>query len=69
MIWRVATRIGTTTLEVIDPEDWNANLLAYQQAYEGVCEFSTEQEADKFAKAKVEQALALEKAAKITKRR
>ena len=69
MTWRVATKVGTATLEVIDPADWNAYSPTHRDGYERVTEFDTEQEADKFAKAQVEQALALSRATNAKKRR
>jgi hypothetical protein len=69
MTWRVATKVGTATLEVIDPVDWNAYSPTHRESYERVTEFDTEQEADKFAKAQVEQAIALLRATNANKRR
>jgi hypothetical protein len=59
MTWRVATQPGKTAQEVIDPEDWNAFTTEQQQAYEAVSEFKTEQEAEKFGKAQVAAANAI----------
>ena len=69
MTWRVATKVGTATFEVIDPVDWNAYSPTHREGYERVTEFDTEQEADKFAKAQVEQAMVLLKATKANRRR
>jgi len=44
--------------EVIDPEDWDSFSAERQLTYQSVNEFSTEQEADKFGKARVEAAKA-----------
>ena len=62
MTWRVATRPGKPGMlgqEVIDPEDWDGFTTEQQAAYQSVCEFRTEQEADKFVTAQVEAAKAL----------
>ena len=59
MAWRVTTRPGTATLEVIDPEDWNRFSVERQNSYESVSLFNTEQEADKFATGQVEAAKAV----------
>lgn len=58
MRWRVVTRPGKGTLEIIDPVDWNKFTLEKQNAYQAVMEFTTEQEADKFGKTQVEAAKA-----------
>ena len=54
MAWRVTTRPGTATLEVIDPEDWNGFSTEKQNSYGPVTLFPTEQEADKFATGQVD---------------
>ena len=59
MTWRVATRPGKATLEVIDPDDWDAISNEQQQTYQLVNEFPTEQEADKFAVGQLIRALAV----------
>jgi hypothetical protein len=69
MTWRVATKVGTATLEVIDPADWNAYTPTHREGYELVTEFDTEQEADKFAMAQVARALAVLRATNANKRR
>jgi len=58
MTWRVATRPKTALLEVIDPTEWDNFTEAQQNTYESVSLFSSEQEADKFAAAKVDAAKA-----------
>jgi len=62
MNWRVAIRPGKpghVAQEVIDPEDWHAFGPTQQLAYESVNEFVTEQEAEKFAKTKNQEASAI----------
>jgi hypothetical protein len=62
MNWRVAIRPGKpghVAQEVIDPEDWLTFSLAQQLTYESVNEFVTEQEAEKFAKTKTQEASAI----------
>jgi hypothetical protein len=56
MTWRVATRPKSALLEVIDPTEWIAFTTEQQNAYQSVSLFSTEQEADKFAKVQVDAA-------------
>ena len=56
MIWRVATRPGKGSLEVIDPDDWNHLTSEQQNTYQSVSLFGTEQEADQFARGKVDAA-------------
>ena len=54
MTWRVATRSGKATLEVIDPVDWYTLTTEQQGAFLSVSEFNTEQEAEKYAIGRVE---------------
>ncbi|MFL5339660.1 MAG: hypothetical protein ACJ8F7_05785 [Gemmataceae bacterium] len=49
MTWRVTTRLGKGSLEVIDPADWDALSSEEHQAYQVVSEFDSEQDADKYA--------------------
>jgi len=56
MSWRVATKVGKGTLEVIDPDDWAHLTTEQQDTYQGVNLFQSEQEADKFAAAQVDAA-------------
>ena len=56
MAWRVATSPKTALLEVIDQPEWNQFTKERQAAYQAVSLFATEQEADKFAKARVDAA-------------
>jgi len=56
MAWRVATRPGKPTLEVIPQGDWNTYSTATQAGFQSVKEFPTEQEADLFARGRVDTA-------------
>ena len=56
MTWRVATRAKTALFEVIDPAEWQMLTKEQQNDYQSVSLFSTEQEADKFAKVQVDAA-------------
>jgi hypothetical protein len=56
MAWRVATRPGKPTLEVISQQDWNAYSTEKQAAFQSVKAFATEQEADRFARGRVDAA-------------
>jgi hypothetical protein len=59
MTWRVATSPKTALLEVIDQQEWNQFTKERQAAYQAVSSFATEQEADKFAKSRVDAAKAV----------
>ncbi len=59
MTWRVAIQRGKTVQEVIDPEDWSTLTATQKEAYQAVREFGTEQEAEKFGKAQVAAANAI----------
>jgi hypothetical protein len=54
--WRVATRPGKPTLEVLPQEDWNTYSTETQAGFQSVRAFPTEQEADLFARGRVDAA-------------
>ena len=56
MAWRVAARPGKSTLEVIPQEDWNTYSTEKQVGFQSVKAFPTEQEADRFARGRVDAA-------------